>query len=186
MPAAGDAKSAPTILVVDDDRGLARLVEKALQREGFLTASAGSFQEAMDWLQGHQPGLMFLDLKLEDIGGKELVDYLTSIGKLVPFIIMTGQGDERVAVAMMKRGALDYLVKDVDFLQFVPEVARRALMQLERDKKLIAAEQALTKEHAFTSAVLDTSAALVVVLDREGRIVRFNRACEQTTGYSTS
>lgn len=42
----------------------------------------------------------------------------------------------------------------------------------------------MKKEHAFIAAVLDTSGALVVVLDREGRIVRFNRACEQTTGFS--
>lgn len=39
------------------------------------------------------------------------------------------------------------------------------------------------KERDFTSAILDVAAALVVVLDRQGRIVRFNRACEQTTGY---
>jgi PAS domain S-box-containing protein len=48
------------------------------------------------------------------------------------------------------------------------------------------AEEAFRKEHAFTSAVLDTSAALVVVLDRCGRIVRFNRACERTTGYTAA
>jgi len=40
------------------------------------------------------------------------------------------------------------------------------------------------KEQDFVSAVLDTAGALVVVLDRQGRIVRFNRACERTTGYS--
>jgi PAS domain S-box-containing protein len=184
VPSSASQPPKATVLVVDDDRGLARLVEKALQREGFLTASAGSFQETVDWLEKHQPDLMLLDLKLEDIGGKELVDHLTVNGRGVPFIIITGQGDERMAVAMMKRGALDYLVKDVDFLHFVPEVVRRALGQLERDRKLAAAEDALRKENAFTSAVLDTSAALVVVLDRVGRIVRFNRACEQTTGYS--
>jgi PAS domain S-box-containing protein len=48
------------------------------------------------------------------------------------------------------------------------------------------AEEALRKEHAFTSAILDTSAALVVVLDRAGRIVRFNRACERTTGFAAA
>lgn len=42
----------------------------------------------------------------------------------------------------------------------------------------------LTKERDFTSAVLDTAGALVVVLDTRGRIIRFNRACELTTGYS--
>jgi len=46
------------------------------------------------------------------------------------------------------------------------------------------AEQALHKERDFISAVLNTVGALVVVLDRQARIVRFNRACEQLTGYS--
>ncbi len=45
-------------------------------------------------------------------------------------------------------------------------------------------EEALKKERNFISAVIDTSSALVVVLDRQGQIVRFNRACEQTTNYS--
>jgi len=46
------------------------------------------------------------------------------------------------------------------------------------------AEEELQRERNFVSAVLDTVGALVVVLDREGRIVRFNRACECTTGYT--
>ncbi|MBM3236414.1 PAS domain S-box protein [Candidatus Poribacteria bacterium] len=46
------------------------------------------------------------------------------------------------------------------------------------------AEETLQEERNFVSAVLDTAGALVVVLDSQGRIVRFNRACEQTTGYS--
>lgn len=46
------------------------------------------------------------------------------------------------------------------------------------------AEEALQAERNFVSAILDTAGALVVVLDREGRIVRFNRACERVTGYS--
>lgn len=48
------------------------------------------------------------------------------------------------------------------------------------------AEEALRKERDFTSAVLDTAGALVVVLDREGRIVHFNRTCERTTGYRSA
>jgi PAS domain S-box-containing protein len=47
------------------------------------------------------------------------------------------------------------------------------------------AEQALQKERDFIDAVLETAGALVIVLDREGRILRFNRACEATTGYSS-
>ncbi|MBD1862904.1 MULTISPECIES: response regulator [Trichocoleus] len=45
-------------------------------------------------------------------------------------------------------------------------------------------EEALWQERNFVSTILDTSAALVIVLDTQGRIVRFNRTCEQITGYS--
>ena len=46
------------------------------------------------------------------------------------------------------------------------------------------AQEALQEERNVVSAIFDTVGALVVVLDRDGRIVRFNRACEQMTGYS--
>ncbi len=48
-----------------------------------------------------------------------------------------------------------------------------------------AAEEALRRERNFVSAVLDTAGALVIVLDTRGRIIRFNRACEETSGYSS-
>jgi PAS domain S-box-containing protein len=46
------------------------------------------------------------------------------------------------------------------------------------------AEEALKKERDFSNTILSTVGSLVVVLDRQGRIVRFNKACEKTTGYS--
>ena len=48
------------------------------------------------------------------------------------------------------------------------------------------AEGALQQERNLLSAILDTVGALVIVLDREGRIIRFNRACEQLTGYASA
>ncbi|MCI0534871.1 MAG: response regulator, partial [Verrucomicrobiales bacterium] len=129
------------IFIVDDDAGLLRLVGRALQREGFVTATASSGKEAIAWLARDITDLMLLDLKLPDIEGRELVGALASAGRSVPFIIITGQGDERAAVDMMKRGALDYLVKDVQFIEFVPTVVKRALTQLEKDKRLAFAEK---------------------------------------------
>src|ERR1041385_7614213 len=135
------AESAPLIFIVDDDRGMLRLIEKTLQREGFATATATAAQDAIQWLQINRPALMLLDLKLQDMEGKEVINHLAAVGTSVPFIVITGQGDERVAVEMMKRGALDYLTKDVRFQEFVPTVVRRALDQIDRDRRLAAAEQ---------------------------------------------
>jgi signal transduction histidine kinase len=125
-----------TILIVDDDRGLLRLIEKALRREGFRTGAADSGKAALDWLAVHKADLMLLDLKLEDIEGRELIERIKQAERCPPFIVITGQGDERVAVDMMKRGAVDYLVKDVDFLEFVPSVVKRAFEQLENARRL--------------------------------------------------
>src|SRR5215831_19360379 len=130
----------PTVFVVDDDLGLLRLIQRALQREGFDVATAGSGGKAIAWLTENRADLMLLDLKLQDREGMELMNQLAALKRAVPFIIITGQGDERVAVEMMKRGALDYLVKDVDFLQFVPSVAKRALERLDRERRLAEAE----------------------------------------------
>ncbi|WP_395748485.1 response regulator [Prosthecobacter sp.] len=135
------ATQAPvTILVVDDDPGLTRLIERALRREGYQTAAVGSGLEATEWLKQHRADLLLLDLKLPDMEGPALIESMAAMRRPVPFIIITGQGDERVAVDMMKRGALDYLVKDVNFIEFVPTVARRALSQLDKEQRLAAAE----------------------------------------------
>jgi signal transduction histidine kinase len=125
-----------TVLVVDDDQGLLRLIQRALEREGFGVLTADSGKQALKRLTENRPNLMLLDLKLQDVEGRELVNQLSASQRLVPFIVITGQGDERVAVEMMKRGALDYLVKDAEFLQFVPQIVRRALDQLDKDRRL--------------------------------------------------
>jgi PAS domain S-box-containing protein len=144
-----DAATPASILIVDDNEGTLRLIQKALQREGFSSVTAGSGREAITWLLRNRPDLMLLDLKLPDIEGRALVDHLTEIHHAVPFIIITGQGDERVAVEMMKRGALDYLVKDVQFIEFVPTVVRRALDHLAREKRLAEAEETLRRSEAM-------------------------------------
>lgn len=132
-----------TILVVDDDHGLLRLIEKSLRREKLSVATADSGEAALAWLSEHRPELMLLDLKLADTDAKELIAKISAANRLAPFIIITGQGDERVAVEMMKRGAMDYVVKDAQFYELVPTIVRKALDQIVRDKKLAAAEQAL-------------------------------------------
>lgn len=137
----GGTAQQKTVFIVDDDRGLVRLIEKALQREGLATTSAGSGREARQRLQELTPELMLLDLKLPDLEARELVEQLTQSGQCPPFVIITGQGDERVAVEMMKRGARDYLVKDANFLDFVPAVVRHALEQVENERRVARLER---------------------------------------------
>ncbi len=147
------------ILVVDDDKGLLRLIEKTLSRDGFsiLTASSAAF--VRDVLAADHADLALLDLNLGDSSGEALVKTLTGNAGFPPFIIITGQGDERVAVDMMKAGALDYVVKDKDFLDLLPTVVKRALRQLEQEHQLQLAEE---RVHLVQSAVEQGFSAVLI------------------------
>ena len=106
------------ILLIEDDAGLVELITANLEESGFSVKSAASGAEALAHLKKQTPDLMLLDYSLPDINGRELIETLNKKQiPLPPFIITTGQGDERIAVDMMKLGAMDYLIKDNLFLE---------------------------------------------------------------------
>jgi signal transduction histidine kinase len=134
----------PSILVVDDDEGLLILMADALRAEGYNVATAGAAKDARAWLKRNTPELMLLDLKLKDSDGPALISALQQEKTLVPFVVVTGQGDEKVAVDVMKRGALDYVMKDTALIDLLPAVVKRALASIAQGKALAAARD----EHA--------------------------------------
>ena len=136
----GDSSQSSRILVVDDDEGLLVLMAEALRAEGYTVAAAGSGAEMLQALAGSRPDLLLLDLKLKDMEGYVLLQQLEKQGRRIPFVVVTGQGDEKVAVEMMRRGAIDYLRKDTGLLDLLPGVVRRALTTVAREQALHQAE----------------------------------------------
>lgn len=132
---------APRLLVVDDDEGLLVLMAEALRAEGYEVDTAPTCHAAIEALQRTPPDLMVLDLKLRDAEGLALLEKFERAQLGIPFVVVTGQGDEKVAVEVMKRGALDYVMKDTSMLDLLPTVAKRALEAVAREKALAAARR---------------------------------------------
>jgi PAS domain S-box-containing protein len=132
--------SSAKVLIVGGDEAAFRLIEESLQREGYTCTRATTGNAALIALSEHPPDLMLVDLNLPDVSGQELIDRQKKSGTAVPFIVITVRGGERVAVEMMKRGALDYLAKDTQLLDLLPSVVCRALQEIEHQKWLTAAE----------------------------------------------
>jgi signal transduction histidine kinase len=126
--------------VVDDDAGLRVLLGEALQSEGYRVVLAASARAARSVLEREPADLMLLDLHLSDGNGPELVASMQNLSQAVPLIVVTGQGDERVAVEVMRRGALDYVMKDALMLELLPTVVRRALETVMQRRALAAAQ----------------------------------------------
>ena len=128
------------ILVVDDDEGLLILMAEALRSEGCEVVTATTAKTVRAALDRQTPDLMILDLKLPDGNGTTLVAELQRGRPAVPFIVVTGQGDERVAVEIMKQGALDYVMKDTALLEMLPTIVQRALGAVAKEKALAFAQ----------------------------------------------
>ena len=129
------------ILVVDDDEGLLLLMAGVLREDGYAVETADSGRAAFQWLGTHTPpDLMLLDLKMRDLDGPSLLGKLQSGTTRVPFVVVTGQGNEKAAVEVMKRGALDYVMKDTGLLDLLPTIVKRVLGGLAQEKALVAAQ----------------------------------------------
>ncbi|MEC4672856.1 MAG: response regulator [Nitrospirota bacterium] len=173
-----------TILIVDDDLGLTTLIQRLLRRKGFHTVTAQTGSQALAWLAQHHAELMLLDLRLPDMNGEELIQALKKRDRALPFIVVTGQGDEQLAVKMIKCGARDYVTKDAGALELLPSVITQTLQQLEQEQRLGAAEQALAEEQERLSITLNAIADGVISTDVFGNIRTINPVAAALTGYT--
>ena len=89
------------VVVAEDGEGLNLLICRRLERHGLATIGVLSGADAIAAVQEHPDCLLLLDFVLPDMDGRKVVEELIARGRPVPFIVMTGHGDERVAVEMM-------------------------------------------------------------------------------------
>ena len=115
------------VLIVEDERPIARLIEMSLSRAGYACTVAGDGMQAADLAEQRSFDLALLDIMLPGLDGLELLDYLKPMG--VPVIFITARAAVRDRVEGLRRGADDYLVKPFDIeelLARVETVLRRA------------------------------------------------------------
>ena len=172
-----------TVLIVDDHPGLITLIQRCLSREGFHTAVAYSGQEALNWLAHHQADLLLLDLQLPDMQGEELINHLDQRGLTLPFIVVTGEGDERLAVKMMKRGAQDYFIKDSSLIELLPSIVTQTFEQIYQEKRLARTEETLRDERERMAITLASIIEGVFTTDIHGRITYMNERAGELSGW---
>lgn len=124
------------IIIIDDDEFLRELISKRLIKEGYCVLCASTGSTGIEAVLTEKPDVILLDQRLPDMTGMEVMKEVRTKGLAVSFIIMTGQGDEKLAVNMMKNGASDYLTKDTDFLDLLPLSLERILSGIITSRKL--------------------------------------------------
>lgn len=126
-----------TVLVVDDspeDRELYKRYLQQCQERSYTIIEAALGRQGIELWHQHQPDIVLLDYRLPDLNGLEFLAQLQppSLQPCVPVIVVTGQGDETVAVQTIKAGAQDYLVKE----QITPQKLAIAIQSAIRSTQL--------------------------------------------------
>ena len=136
-----DQDAAPHILYVDDDAGLRRLVARALERRGFRVDCATGGQEGAAMAAERRYDLIAVDHYMPGQDGLTTLDQIRRQPDPPPIIYVTGSEESRVAVAALKAGAIDYIVKTVGE-EFFDLLARSIEQGMARMRILAEKEQA--------------------------------------------
>jgi two-component sensor histidine kinase len=125
--------TAPTLLYIDDDDGLAALVDRGLTRLGFKVVHARDGNEGLDRLKHGGLDVVALDQYMPGLDGLETLELILAIPGAPPVVFVTASQDSQIAVTALKAGAADYLVKDPkgDFIPLLHVAIDGALRQAE-------------------------------------------------------
>ncbi|QKZ02631.1 nitrogen regulation protein NR(I) [Pseudomonas eucalypticola] len=113
-----------TVWIVDDDRSIRWVLEKALQQEGMTTQSFDSADGVMSRLARQQPDVIISDIRMPGASGLDLLARIREQFPRLPVIIMTAHSDLDSAVASYQGGAFEYLPKPFDVDEAVALVKR--------------------------------------------------------------
>ena len=119
-----NSMKAGTILVVEDDESLRRVMQMQLEKAGHKTTVAGDVPQALEILQQERQDVVITDLNLPGASGLDLLKKIRTEYACTVTIIITAYGTVAAAVDAMKAGAYDYLTKPVHPYQLKARVSR--------------------------------------------------------------
>ena len=167
----------PSILVVEDEAKMRRLLELQLSEEGFRAQTAADAETALRLINGDKFDLAVTDLKLPGMSGLEFLQAVKRIDANLPVIIMTAYGSVESAVEAMKHGASDYVLKPFSLAELAlvirKELAahrlleenrslREALGQRYQYKNIVAESKQMQAVLALVERVAPTNATVLI------------------------
>ncbi|MBD2667152.1 two-component hybrid sensor and regulator [Richelia sinica FACHB-800] len=163
------------------------------ERYKYTITTVETFTTAWQYCQQTWPDVILLDYCLPDSEGLNKLAPLAklNLGAELPVLVVSEYPEPAIAVQVMKLGCHSCLFKRDLTDQLLYQNIHKIIQQqqliktfAQQQQHQAATEQALRREHNLLSTIVDGAGTLVMVLDRQGRIVRFNQTCQQLSNYS--
>lgn len=167
------------LLLIEDSPDDARLILRELKKAGYsLTTQRVETSEALaDVLRLNTWDLIISDYQMPQFNGIEALEQVKSSGLDIPLIIVSGNIGEETAVAAMKAGADDYLMKD-NLARLAPAI-ERALRETVNRRERRQAEQRIYENEAQLEAFFNSSIQATYLMDNDLKIKRINRVARE-------
>lgn len=122
-----------TILILDDEPGIRKLLRLTLEREGYAVIEAASGPEGVALFGEHRPDLVISDVAMPGMDGLSAMRQIKAMDPSAPVVVMTGEGNTEIAIRAMALGASEYLVKP--FAQAAALKIVRSILASQGDKE---------------------------------------------------
>ncbi len=172
------------ILLVDDDALDRAAAKRALKSAGLAAhiREADSCVAAMSLLRAQTFDCAFMDFQLPDGDGLDMLRDIRAEGIHTPVVMLTGHGDEQIAVDLMKAGAADYLSKSRLTPEAVAQTLRHAIRIHRAEQSAYQAERKLRVSERLVREMADSAPALLWMSDADGCCTFFNQSWLNFTG----
>lgn len=160
------------ILVIDDEEGICRGIQRALEPTGYQVAAVHDGQAGLDAVKEHSPDLVLIDVKIPGISGLDLIEMIHEVDPEIICIIITGYATVEMAVSAIKEGAYDFLTKpfttDTLLLAVNQGLERRCLsLEAKRAARAEAEARRLANEKARLEELNQAKAQFIRLVTHE-------------------
>ncbi len=142
-----------SILIVDDDQNIRKILRDLLEKEGFNVLTASDVDKALPFIDQKDLDLIVTDLKMPGKSGMDLLRICHEKRPSVPVILITAFGNVEAAVTAMRKGAYDFITKPFDENELL-NVIEKAISESEMNKELLSTY--FDKETSFTEVIGNT------------------------------
>jgi two-component system response regulator FlrC len=150
-----------SVLIVEDDAALREALVDTLRAAGLMARAAADAQSALQMLAGEEIALVISDVQMPGANGYELLASIKRLRPYLPVVLMTAYGTVAQAVAAMREGATDYIVKPFD-AQALIDMARRQLAARIMPNELVAADPESKRLVALARKIAENDATVLI------------------------
>jgi class 3 adenylate cyclase/FixJ family two-component response regulator len=159
------------VWIIEDDQHLNGIIKRTLEKQGFTCISFLSAKKVSDHIQtlpkGRINAIMLIDYLLGESDAVKLLNEINNNGYSVPFVVMTGQGSQKTAVELMKMGAMDYVIKEDDFVDQIVKGLRHVTEKIAVNRILEESKKKLKSNAEKLKALNDEIIMQKIALENE-------------------